>query len=238
MIPDKGGTVEALGHGVHRLPVGSNAYLVDGDEGVVLVDTGIPGRLPRIRDGLRGIGRDLEDLRAVLITHAHPDHVGSAADVINAGGGPVCMSPVDAAVARGAAPLQPPPMMDLVGPLKGLFALAPTPDPVLVEHEVSERDGSGLPQDWQVVQTPGHTDGHLSFVLDRAGGLLFAGDTAMASRRGRVVRGFFNARSRAVDASIARLAELDFAAAYFGHGRPLTSHAAAAFRRYAESRST
>lgn len=229
--------MEALGHGVHRLLVGSNAYLVDDDEGVVLIDTGIPGRLPRIRDGLREIGRDLEDLRAVLITHAHPDHVGSAAAVVDAGGGPVCMSPADAAVARGAAPLQPPPMMDLVGPLKGLFALAPTPEPVLVDYEVSEHAGSGLPQDWRVVQTPGHTDGHLSFVLDRAGGLLFAGDAAMVSRRDRLVRGFFNARSQTVDASIARLAELDFAAAYFGHGRPLTYGAAAAFRRYTESRS-
>lgn len=227
--------MQTMGHGVHRLSVGSNAYLIDGDEGVVLLDAGIPGRLPRIRDGLRAIGRDLEDLRAVLITHAHPDHVGSAAAVVDAGGGPVCMSPADAAVARGAAPLQPPPMMDLLAPLRRLFALAPKPDALVVDHEVSEADDSGLPQDWRVVETPGHTDGHLSFVLDRAGGLLFAGDAAMVSRRGRVVRGVFNARSRAVDASIARLAEHEFAAAYFGHGRPLTSGAAAAFRRYAES---
>lgn len=227
--------MESLGHGVHRLSVGSNAYLVDGDDGVVLLDTGIPGRLPRIRDGLSAIGRELGDLRAVLITHAHPDHVGSAAAVVEAGGRPVCMSPTDAAVARGDAPVQPPPMMDLVGPLKGLFALAPKPDLVAVDHEVDETHCFGLPQDWRVIETPGHTSGHLSFVLDRAGGLLFAGDAAMVSRRGRVVRGVFNGRSRAVDASIARLAEHEFAAAYFGHGRPLTSAAAAAFRRYAES---
>ncbi len=230
--------MESLGHGVHRMSVGSNAYLVDGDDGVVLVDTGIPGRLPRIRDALRGLGRGVEDLRAVLITHAHPDHVGSAAAVIQGGGNHVCMSPHDATVARGHAAMEAPPMMDLFGPLKGLFALAPKPDPVRVDHEVTELDGSGLPEDWQVVETPGHTVGHVSFLLDRAGGLLFAGDTAMVSRRGTVVRGVMNGRSRAVDASIARLAEHRFDAAYFGHGRPLTSGAAAAFRRYAESRRT
>lgn len=227
--------MESLGHGVHRLSVGSNAYLVDGDQGVVLVDTGILGRLPRIRDGLSAIGRHLSDVRAVLVTHAHPDHVGSAAAVVQAGSGPVCMSPTDALVARGEAPQQPPPMMDLLGPLKLLFALAPKPHPVTVAHEVDATHGSGLPEDWRVIETPGHTPGHLSFVLDRAGGLLFAGDAAMVSRRGRVVRGVCNGRSHVVDASIARLAEHDFAAAYFGHGRPLTSRAADAFRRCAES---
>lgn len=135
--------MESLGQGVHRISVGSNAYLVDGDDGVVLVDTGIPGRMPQIRDSLRGLGRGVEDLRAVLVTHAHPDHVGSAAAVVDAGGRPVCMSHRDAAVARGDAPIEPPPMMDLLGPLKVLFALVPRPDPVSVDHEVTEVDRSG-----------------------------------------------------------------------------------------------
>lgn len=228
--------MDQLTEGVHRLPVGSNAYLVDGDEGVVLIDTGLPGKLQRLRDGLASIGRGFDDVRAVLITHAHTDHIGGAAAVVAAGARGVCMSPVDAPVARGEQPVPAPPVADVLGPLRHAFWLLPTPDPFAVDHEVDESEGTGLPQDWRVIETPGHTPGHVSFLLDRAGGLLFAGDAAMANRRGRVVRGPMNAWSRAVDHGIDRLAREEFTAAYFGHGRALRSGASGAFRRYAARR--
>lgn len=222
-----------VARGVHQLPVGSHAYLVDGDEGVTLVDTGLPGRVDVIVDTLAQIGRTPQDLTAVLITHAHADHTGNAAAVRAAAGAPVSMSARDARVARGEAPQEDPPLLKHVAPLSVLSRFIPHADPVVVDHELVEGQQAGLPQEWTVIATPGHTSGHMSFLLDRLGGLLFVGDAAMADRRGRVTRGWMNAGGPAIDASIHKLAQHDFRAAYFGHGPFLSNGAAGAFRRYA-----
>jgi glyoxylase-like metal-dependent hydrolase (beta-lactamase superfamily II) len=223
-----------VARGVHQLPVGSHAYLVDGDEGVTLVDTGLPGHVDVVIDTLAHIGRTPQDVTAVLITHAHSDHTGSAAAVRAATGAPVSMSARDAVVARGEAGTEDPPLLQRLGPLSSVASrLLPEADPVVVDHEVSEGERTGLPEEWFVVATPGHTSGHVSYLLDRMGGLLFAGDAAMVDRHGRVGRGWMNAGSAAVDASIHKLAQLHFRAAYFGHGGFLSNDAAAAFRRYA-----
>ena len=222
-----------VARGVHQLPVGSHAYLVDGDEGVTLVDTGLPGKFDVIADALAHIGRTPQDIRAVLITHAHADHTGNAAAVRAAGGAPVSVSAGDARVARGEAPQEHPPLLHRVGPLAAFARFIPDADPVVVDHELVEGEPAGLPEEWTVIATPGHTSGHVSFLLDRLGGLLFVGDAAMADRRGRVTRGWMNAGSPEIDASIHKLAQHDFRAAYFGHGPFLSNGAAEAFRRYA-----
>jgi glyoxylase-like metal-dependent hydrolase (beta-lactamase superfamily II) len=56
-----------------------NFYLLEDPGGLVLVDGGLPGHLPQLRSYLEGAGRSLGDIRAVLLTHAHPDHTGVAA---------------------------------------------------------------------------------------------------------------------------------------------------------------
>ena len=53
----------------------SNAYLVTTDEGTVLIDTGLATQAGRIRELLRAVAPE-QKLRAVVLTHAHPDHTG------------------------------------------------------------------------------------------------------------------------------------------------------------------
>ncbi len=84
-----------------------------------------------------------------------------------------------------------------------------------------------------MIDTPGHTPGHVSYLLDRAGGVLFVGDAAVANRRGEVRRGWMNAPSPTFDASLRHLAEFDFDAAFFAHSRPIATGAAGAFERFA-----
>ena len=72
--------LELLIEGVYELRTGTvNSYIIDGDSGVTLVDTQVRGREDAIAQNLRALGRTLDDVTAILLTHSHTDHTGSAA---------------------------------------------------------------------------------------------------------------------------------------------------------------
>jgi glyoxylase-like metal-dependent hydrolase (beta-lactamase superfamily II) len=75
----------------------------------------------------------------------------------------------------------------------------------------------------------------MSFLLDRDGGVLFAGDAAGGRRSGRIRRspGMVTEDRAAELASIARLGDLSFESAVFGHGRAISREAAQRFREFA-----
>jgi glyoxylase-like metal-dependent hydrolase (beta-lactamase superfamily II) len=62
-----------------------NFYLLEDPGGLVLVDGGLPGHLSQLQSYLEGADRSLGDIRAVLLTHAHPDHTGVVAAARQAG---------------------------------------------------------------------------------------------------------------------------------------------------------
>src|SRR5207245_11061144 len=69
-----------VAEGVYRVPArAANAYLVEADNGLVLVDTGLPGSEKRILKAIEGLGRKPADVKLILLTHRHLDHIGSAA---------------------------------------------------------------------------------------------------------------------------------------------------------------
>jgi glyoxylase-like metal-dependent hydrolase (beta-lactamase superfamily II) len=105
-------------------------------------------------------------------------------------------------------------------------AVMPAPEPVPVDETLTA-DGCGT--------RPGHTAGHASFLLDLAGGVLFAGDAARSGRTGRIQRRpkMVTEDAEAESASISRLADLRCDAAVFGHGRAISHDAAQRFREFA-----
>ncbi|MDG6103126.1 MBL fold metallo-hydrolase [Dactylosporangium aurantiacum] len=204
-----------------------HAHLIEVDDGLVLVDTGLPRRAGKLALAIRRTGHDLDDLHTILTTHQHPDHIGSLADLRQRTGARVVAHRADVAVITGELPQ---PVHHWVMRLSAPFLKA-APSPV--DHPLDGDGPTGVPG-ITAVHTPGHTPGHVSFLLDRAGGVLFAGDAASA------VFGRVRAAPRAVSAdpalalrSAVRLAELDFQVAVFGHGTAVTGDAVSRFRDFA-----
>lgn len=220
--------MQQIVNGIHQLSGGSHAFIVDGDEGVVLIDTLMPRRESAITSGLASIGRAPDDVVAILLTHSHFDHTGGVAALKSETGAPVFASSGDAAAIRGEERPPPPPLIPKwISPV--VRRILPAPHPVELEREVSE--GDALPGDISVIETPGHTPGHTSYLLDRAEGVLFVGDAAVA-KDGEIERGFFNRRSPAWDASIEHISDQTLEMACFGHSDPLLAGATGAFQRY------
>jgi glyoxylase-like metal-dependent hydrolase (beta-lactamase superfamily II) len=223
------GPVDEVADGVLRIALGFvNAYLVVTDDGLVLVDTGLPRTHAKLHQELADARRSVGDIRTVLLTHWHTDHTGGLPRVRAASGARVVASAVDAPVVTGA---QAPPLttfLKLARPLTG----EPGHSPV---DEALAADGPFSLAGFTAVQTPGHTAGHVSFLLDRGGGFLFAGDAAASGRRGRLRHGprLVTENRAAAERSVAKLAALDFDVAVFGHGAPVKGRAVERFRELA-----
>src|SRR5690242_721306 len=132
--------VEVLSRRLYLLasPVG-HAYLWCGTDGLTLVDTGMPGSAPRIAEAVETLGFRREDVRRVLLTHGHVDHVGSAAEVAGWGDVVVAAHRDEAPVVRGEAQSPPPVLSGWERHLYDqIHATMPTdpPPPVRVDLEL------------------------------------------------------------------------------------------------------
>jgi Metallo-beta-lactamase superfamily len=105
MLPDRGSHEQEVqvADGVHRLTPGVCNLIEDGGK-LALVDAGAPRDWDLLLRTLTALGHGLQDLDAVLITHAHSDHTGFAERARTTADVPVWIHQADAAVAKGAKP--------------------------------------------------------------------------------------------------------------------------------------
>src|SRR5207244_1703344 len=176
-------TIVEVMPGVHRL--GServNFYLVEDAGRVTALDAGLSGYWPQVEPGLQAIGRTLEDVAALVLTHAHTDHTGVAGH-LHARGVPVYLHPEDEQLMRtGKQPKREgSPLPYLRRPAVWSFFIHMVRNgglkPARIEDTRRIADGEQLdvPGHPRILHTPGHTTGHCAIHFERHGAL-FVGD--------------------------------------------------------------
>ena len=211
-----------------RLPV-ANAYLWRDPDGLTLVDTGLPGSAPLIAEAIHQAGYRPADLRHVVLTHFHADHIGAAADVAGWGEVEVLAHHADAPFIRAQAAGPPPDLADWEQPIYDEVMSQLPPEPALpprIDRELSDGDEIGFGDGVVTVAVPGHTPGSIALYLPRHR-VLFTGDAAARSHDGKVICGLFNVDRAQAAASFRRLTSFSVAVVCFGHGEPLIRDAAA-----------
>ena len=94
--------------GVHVVPMGfANAFLIEGDDGLVLIDAGFPHKETAVFGAIRALGRSLGQLKHLIFTHGHPDHIGSAAAIVRETGAKTYMHPLDIPMAENGGAFRP-----------------------------------------------------------------------------------------------------------------------------------
>lgn len=230
--------------GVHRLAHAYvSCYLVEEASGALtLVDGGLPAFWPLLGQALRRLGRTPEDIRAVVLTHAHFDHVGIVARVQQRTGATVWAEAREAYLAahpyryahenvRGIYPLRHPRSIPLLAAMAraGALRVPGVRDTArLVPGTVLDVPGRPV-----VVLSPGHTWGHCALHLpDRdvllSGDALVTLDPYTAWTGPRIVAGAATADATMALLSLDALAATGATTVLPGHGEPWTGGIAAA----------
>jgi glyoxylase-like metal-dependent hydrolase (beta-lactamase superfamily II) len=158
----------------------ANTYIIKGNEGAILIDTGLPGCEKAILDKC---GEKNISLKLIVITHGHFDHIGSAAALKRETEALVAIHTEDAQALRtGISKMDRP--VGLIAHLMPLLMRSAKTDPVepdiLIDEEMSLQE-YGV--DGRILLTPGHTSGSISVMLNS--GEAFVGDLIMGGFFGK-----------------------------------------------------
>jgi glyoxylase-like metal-dependent hydrolase (beta-lactamase superfamily II) len=226
---------------VHRLGTNSavNSYLVQAAGEVTIIDAAMPGFYSDIPDELAAMGRSIADVKALLLTHGHSDHIGYAERLRREHEVPVLVHEADAALARGEVPNPSKGWGPVkLGPLLGFLWLGLTHGGLRPQNlQVVSTFGDGatldVPGSPKVILTPGHTPGSAALHFEHHGTLLvgdaFATYAVTTGRRGPQVAPFSADAMQSV-ASLSRLEELPVQLVLPGHGAAWTDGIAEAVR--------
>ncbi len=190
------GGPETVAAGVHRIPLplpndglrAINVYALEQDDGLVLIDAGwsIPESLAVLEQSLAGLGRRLDEVTDVYVTHIHRDHYTQAIDLRRLVGARVHLGAGERPGLELLAELRTDVPVTSLDVLRGAGA-GELAERMSLEYGEFDPSGWEWPDHWlaagtvplahplRVIPTPGHTKGHVVY-LDEGRGLLFSGD--------------------------------------------------------------
>ena len=214
------------------LPLGIvNAHLLIGTSGCVLIDAGLPGSSAKFERVLSTQGLSFKDVRAIVVTHAHVDHAGGAAELRERTRAPIIAHEDDLRYYKREEPMKFCP----TGWVGRLFLKTPAPhqvypafepDVLLSSHQTL--DLARYRMTGTVRHTPGHTKGSISVELGSkealvgdlvASGILIGG----VLRLGHAIRPPFEDDAHGVGEELRRLVDAGFERFHMGHGGPLNA---------------
>lgn len=196
-----------------------NPGLIVGDGHLTLVDAGVPNSEAQIFALIESLGRKRTDLKHILITHSDGDHIGALPAIVAATGARVYAGRHEAEIIEGRRQT------------RGGQTVA---TPVKVDQVVKEGDVLPLHGGVRVVESFGHTSGHVCFYLV-AEKLLFAGDCLNNASGLTGSPPQYTADAEMAAATVKKLAALEPESLAFGHGSAIVGGAAARLRALAET---
>jgi len=216
-------------YGIHQVDgINGNCYVVARD-GLVLIDTGLPGNcrkiLAYVRDKLR---QDPANIRTIILTHSHPDHTGNASELKGITGAKIAIHEADAEYVSGkrSHPL-PKGARGLLIRFMGVFLRSPTFQP-----DILLKDGETI-AGFTCIHTPGHTPGSIC-LLDPGSGTLFSGD--LLRYNGERIEGpppQFTPDMGEAMRSVKKISSQEFENLLSGHGVPLKGGASGKVKEFA-----
>ena len=219
-----------LAPGVIHIPTSKtdNAFLLDGDDGLTLVDVGRSKAVDLLLRTIAEMGRDPAELRRIVLTHAHPDHVQGAPALREHTGARILIHSADTAwLSAGRVPVN---GRSGAGArrfdqLSAAHWTPFEPDATLEDGELIAGSG-GL----RVIHTPGHSPGHIALLHEPTRTAL-VGDALFHTGKLGYGPAHFAADPAARATGAARI-PADVTAIGFGHGAPLTGPDSDVFRAF------
>ena len=208
--------------GIHKIDGvrGANCYLAKTPDGIVLIDSGMPGNAKRIMTYVQGSADAGAELRYVIFTHADVDHVGSAAKLKELTGAQLAVHAKDAAILAGQSRFKT--IKGPIGVMVKLFGWLIRFQPVKPDIIFEGDSGVG---GLKIISTPGHTQGSICVYLP--GKVIFVGDALRSDANGNPKppsRRLSADPSQAL-ASLHSISNLEFDILLPGHGAPVVGNA-------------
>jgi len=204
----------------------SNVFLIV-DKGLTLIDTGMPKNGKKILEYISNLGFAPSDLKRIIITHYHPDHIGSLFEVWSETNAEIFVHRIDSPYVSGKKKIPyPKGSKGILYRFLGLFMKFK-----FVESNKPLKDGDTI-DNFKVIHTPGHTPGHICLYNPKRK-ILFSADMFKVEK-GEIKpmdESFIDNKDE-LEKSLVKISKLNFDTICPGHGEFVKSGGKALLEKY------